>query len=111
MSRNVEAEDRTSDTRTNGGRRDRRRDVHIPVGELREIRAGPVEAGADQVLAGGVSSAFCISENLVPLVIRKAEGALVVDENGYEYIDFVCGFGPVILGHSHPAVCSAAAAA
>ncbi len=42
-----------------------------------------------------------------PLFIAKGEGAFVYDEDGNRYIDFMNGLGPVILGHAHPAVCSA----
>lgn len=42
-----------------------------------------------------------------PLFIERAEGAYIYDADGNEYIDFVNGLGPIILGHSHPAVCQA----
>lgn len=48
-----------------------------------------------------------------PLYIDTAEGATVRDVDGNSYIDYVCSWGPLILGHSHPAVveaiCKAAA--
>jgi glutamate-1-semialdehyde 2,1-aminomutase len=61
-------------------------------------------------LAGGVSTAFRSSERPVPLVLRSASGSHVVDIDGNDYVDFVCGFGPVILGHGHPAVTAAVTA-
>ncbi len=37
----------------------------------------------------------------VPLFISKAKGAKIYDVDGNEYIDFVCSWGPLILGHCH----------
>ena len=50
-------------------------------------------------------------ERPVPLVCKEAHGSKWVDVDGNRYIDFVCGFGPVILGHGHDAVCDAASQA
>lgn len=46
-----------------------------------------------------------------PSFIERARGARVWDVDGNEYIDFLLGYGPVILGHGHPAVQSAVATA
>lgn len=42
-----------------------------------------------------------------PIYIEKAEGALVTDIDGNEYIDFICGLAANTLGHNHPAVVKA----
>lgn len=42
-----------------------------------------------------------------PLYIRQGRGAKVIDADGKEYIDLVLGYGPLILGHAHPAVVQA----
>ena len=39
-----------------------------------------------------------------PLFIREAKGCRITDEDGNTYIDYVCSWGPLILGHSHPEV-------
>ena len=39
-----------------------------------------------------------------PLVIERAEGARLYDVDGREYIDYVCSWGALILGHAHPDV-------
>ena len=39
-----------------------------------------------------------------PLFIDKGEGAHIWDADGQRYIDFCCSWGPLILGHAHPAV-------
>jgi glutamate-1-semialdehyde 2,1-aminomutase len=69
------------------------------------------EHAAANFLAGGVSTAFRRAERPVPLVLRSGEGAHVADVDGNEYLDFVCGYGPVILGHADPVVGDAVARA
>jgi glutamate-1-semialdehyde 2,1-aminomutase len=39
-----------------------------------------------------------------PRFIERAEGALLVDVDGQEYVDLVCSWGPMLLGHAHPEV-------
>jgi glutamate-1-semialdehyde 2,1-aminomutase len=61
---------------------------------------------ARRVLPGGVSSpvrAFGAVGG-TPLVIRRGAGVEVEDIEGRTYLDFVCSWGPLILGHAHPAV-------
>jgi len=57
---------------------------------------------ACQVLPGGVNSSV---RNVIPhLVFKRAEGALLTDVDGNEYIDYQAAFGPPLLGHGHPGV-------
>ena len=61
---------------------------------------------AVQVLPGGVNSpvrAFR-AVKLPPRFIARADGAYLWDEDGARYIDYVCSWGPMILGHNHPAI-------
>lgn len=44
-------------------------------------------------------------------VVKEASGSKLVDFSGNEYIDYLLGSGPMLLGHSHPAVVQAVAAA
>ena len=46
-----------------------------------------------------------------PYYAQKAEGARYWDVDGNEYIDWMCGYGPMILGHQNPVVEEAAARA
>jgi glutamate-1-semialdehyde 2,1-aminomutase len=62
---------------------------------------------AKQSLAGGVSSQFRASERPHPLFYSHAHGACISDIDGNEYLDFSLSQGPMILGHSHPAVADA----
>jgi glutamate-1-semialdehyde 2,1-aminomutase len=64
-----------------------------------------------QSLVAGVSSWFRYWGEDDTLVIDRGEGAHVYDMDGKRYIDYHLGFGPVILGHGHPAVVAAVAEA
>ncbi len=44
-----------------------------------------------------------------PYYAARAQGSRYWDVDGHEYIDYLCGYGPVILGHQHPEVEEAAA--
>lgn len=61
---------------------------------------------AKKVLPGGVNSpvrAFR-AVGMAPRFITRAHGSRICDEDGREYIDYVCSWGPMILGHDHPAI-------
>ncbi len=63
-----------------------------------------------QILPAGVSSnarlwlKFCPTYLPCTIFIAKGVGSRVWDVDGNEYVDYRLGFGPVILGHSYPAV-------
>ena len=42
-----------------------------------------------------------------PVFIKRGEGCRVFDEDGNSFLDYVCSWGPLILGHAHPAVIDA----
>ena len=46
-----------------------------------------------------------------PVFIEDGAGARMMDVDGNEYIDWVCSWGPLILGHAHPAIVDAVAEA
>jgi len=64
-----------------------------------------------RVLAGGVSSEFRKSAAPHPLFYREGSGSRIWDVDGNEYLDFTLSQGPLILGHRHPEVEEAVAAA
>jgi len=70
-------------------------------------------ARAQKVTPGGVNSPVRAFGGVggTPIVIRSASGAIVVDVDGREYLDFVGSWGPLILGHAHPKVLAAVEAA
>lgn len=64
---------------------------------------------AQKLIPGGVNSpvrAFK-SVGLNPHFIKSARGSRILDEDGNEFIDFVCSWGPLILGHCNPEVLEA----
>ena len=62
-----------------------------------------------RLIPGGVNSPVraCKSVGADPLFIDRAEGCLIVDADGNRYIDYIGSWGPMILGHRHPAVIEA----
>jgi len=62
---------------------------------------------AQKVLAGGVSSEFRKYSHPHALFYSHAKGSRVYDVDGNEYLDFTLSQGPLLLGHSHPAVLQA----
>ena len=69
-----------------------------------EIERGLVET-AKRVLPGGTFGN--VASNVV---IREGHGGRVWDESGREYVDFLLGSGPMLVGHAHPEVTAAAQA-
>lgn len=66
-------------------------------------------AEAKRYLVGGVNSpvrAFK-SVGVTPLYIERGLGSHVYDIDGQEFIDYVCSWGPLIVGHAHPQVVAA----
>lgn len=55
---------------------------------------------------GGVNSPVRAFKSVdgSPLFISKGDGYKVWDEDGNEFIDFCCSWGPLILGHNHPGI-------
>jgi len=76
-------------------------------------RSAELMARAERLFPGGVNSpvrAFGAVGG-TPRVIERAAGAYVWDVDGNEMIDYVGSWGPMILGHAHPAVAAAIHAA
>jgi glutamate-1-semialdehyde 2,1-aminomutase len=46
-----------------------------------------------------------------PIFVERGEGCELIDVDGNRYVDWVCSWGPLILGHAHPAVVDAVTAA
>jgi len=64
---------------------------------------------AQELIPGGVNSPVraCKSVGCDPLFVKKALGSKIIDVDNNEFIDFVCSWGPMILGHNHPKVVNA----
>ena len=63
-------------------------------------------AEAVKYIPGGVNSPVRAFGSIgsCPRFIKRADGALLWDEDGQEYIDMIGSWGPMILGHHHPKV-------
>lgn len=68
---------------------------------------------AERVLPGGVDSPVRAYRAVggAPVFVASGRGATVTDVDGREYLDYVQSYGPLILGHAHPAVVEAIHAA
>ena len=64
---------------------------------------------AKKVIPGGVNSPVRAYKAVggTPVFIDHAHGAYIYDTDGKEYIDYVCSWGPMILGHADPMVVAA----
>src|ERR1700685_584673 len=72
-------------------------------------RATEVFERGKKTLVGGVNSPVRAFRAVggTPLIIDHAKGARLFDLDGREYIDFVCSWGALILGHAYPDIVSA----
>lgn len=70
-------------------------------------------ARAREVTPGGVNSPVRAFNAVggTPRFIRSAAGAWLTDVDGNEYVDLICSWGPMLLGHAHPEVQAAVQAA
>lgn len=68
---------------------------------------------AQKVIPGGVNSPVRAFRSVggAPRFIERAKGPHMWDAEGKQYVDYVCSWGPMILGHNHPAVLEALHAA
>jgi glutamate-1-semialdehyde 2,1-aminomutase len=69
-------------------------------------RSGLLFKRANRCIPGGVNSPVRAGKSvgIEPPFIARADGALLWDADGNNYIDYVCSWGPMILGHCHPEV-------
>ncbi len=76
---------------------------------MKRIRSEQLFERAQQVIPGGVNSpvrAFRSVGGTPPFILR-GEGARIFDADGNAYVDYVCSWGPLLLGHRHPALMEA----
>ena len=76
---------------------------------LRDTRSAELFARAEQYLPGGVNSPVRAMRSIGrdPIFIDRGAGAEITDVDGNTYVDYVCSWGPLILGHAHPHVLEA----
>jgi glutamate-1-semialdehyde 2,1-aminomutase len=63
---------------------------------------------AEQVIPGGMYGHMLANQSTLPpsypQFYERGEGARTWDVDGNRYVDFLCAFGPMLLGHRHPAI-------
>ncbi len=66
---------------------------------------------AKKIFPGGVNSPVRSFSGVggTPFVVERGEGAYLVDVDSNRYVDYICSWGPLVLGHAHPAVVDAIA--
>ena len=64
-------------------------------------------AAARHLVAGGVGSNDRGLVHPHPIFVERGEGSRIWDVDGNEYIDYLLGYGPLILGHAHPVLVEA----
>ncbi len=89
-------------------------DAPAPSDSAATARSAELFERAGALLPGGVNSPVRAMRSIGrdhPVFIERGEGCELVDVDGNRYIDWVCSWGPLILGHAHPAVVEAVQAA
>lgn len=76
---------------------------------MRRKQSAALFAAAQTLLPGGVDSPVRAFKSVGgdPVFIERGKGAWLYDVDGNRYIDYVCSWGPLILGHAHPDVVAA----
>ncbi|MGE3909328.1 MAG: aspartate aminotransferase family protein [Chloroflexota bacterium] len=64
---------------------------------------------AEATMPGGTLGYFRLPDE-VQLIVREGRGSKLYDVDGREYVDYVLGSGPMLIGHAHPAVVEAVTA-
>jgi glutamate-1-semialdehyde 2,1-aminomutase len=79
----------------------------------RPDRSGELFSRASAVIPGGVNSPVRAFGSVggVPVFMASGRGPYLTDVDGRSYVDLVCSWGPMILGHAYPAVTEAVQAA
>ncbi len=72
-------------------------------------RSSALFSAAQKVIPGGVNSPVRAFKAVGgdPIFVKEAKGAYLYDEDGNRLIDYINSWGPMILGHAHPAVVDA----
>jgi glutamate-1-semialdehyde 2,1-aminomutase len=78
----------------------------MPQRQMRSAAEQQLLDKAQRYLPGGTLGNTRFADD-VAFVVKAGKGSKVYDMSGNEYIDFLLGSGPMILGHAHPAVVAA----
>ena len=77
--------------------------------EIKVTRSQELFERASKLMPGGVNSPVRAFRSVgrTPFFVEKAKGAYLYDADGNRYLDYVCSWGPGILGHAYPSVIEA----
>ena len=81
-----------------------------PAAGLDTRRSEAIYARAAGLMPGGVNSPVRAMKSIgrdYPIFVERGEGFELIDIDGHRYVDWVCSWGPLILGHAHPEVIAA----
>ncbi|KAA0020115.1 glutamate-1-semialdehyde 2,1-aminomutase [Antrihabitans cavernicola] len=81
----------------------------VTAGDAAAANSARLFERASAVIPGGVNSPVRAFHSVggTPRFISKASGYTLTDADGKDYVDLICSWGPMILGHAHPAVVDA----
>lgn len=76
---------------------------------MRKEKSAALFERAQNLMPGGVNSPVRAFKAVggIPFFVSRAEGCYLWDVDGNKFVDFVCSWGPLILGHAHPEVVAA----
>src|SRR6202049_3106021 len=76
---------------------------------MKSERSAAWFARAQKVIPGGLNSPVRAFRGVggIPRFIERGEGSRIFDADGNSYIDYVCSWGPLLLGHRPPCVIDA----
>lgn len=76
---------------------------------MKEEQSKQLFAKAVEMIPGGVNSPVRAFRAVgrQPFFVERAKGPWIIDADGNKYLDYVCSWGPLILGHAHPKVIEA----
>ena len=76
------------------------------TGTTTTARSRDFQERAARVFGGGTLSIWTLPDD-VPITLSRGQGAHVWDVDGREFVDYLMGSGPMLLGHCHPGVMAA----
>lgn len=79
---------------------------------MKTDRSAALLARAQELIPGGVNSPVRAFRSVggTPRFMERGEGCYLIDADGNRYVDYICSWGPLILGHRFPPVMEAIAA-
>lgn len=76
---------------------------------MERTRSSELFSRAKELFPGGVNSPVRAFRSVggEPFLVERGEGPYLYDLDGNRYVDYICSWGPLVLGHSHPEVTKA----